>query len=42
MAEAGDLKGLRAFAINPISTSPKAIARYRDLAVIALAARAAK
>lgn len=42
MAKAGDLKGLKAFHINPVSTSPKAIARYRDLAVIALEARAAK
>lgn len=41
-AEAGDLAALRAFQINPISSSPKAIAKYRDLAVIALEARAAK
>lgn len=40
MAKAGDLKGLKAFQINPVSTSPKAIARYRDLAVIAIEARA--
>lgn len=39
LAEAGDLKGLRAFEINPISSSPKAIARYRDLCVIALETR---
>lgn len=40
--EAGDLDALRAFQINPVSSSPKAIAKYRDLAVIALEARAAK
>jgi hypothetical protein len=39
LAEAGDVEGLKAFSINPISTSPKAMARYRDLAVIALQAR---
>ncbi|MCR6673244.1 hypothetical protein [Devosia ginsengisoli] len=39
MAEAGDLAGLKAIEINPISSSPKAIAKYRDLAVIALEAR---
>jgi len=39
LAKAGDLKGLRAFEINPVSSSPKAIARYRDLCVIALEAR---
>jgi hypothetical protein len=38
-AKAGDLKGLRAFEINPVSSSPKAIARYRDLCIIALEAR---
>lgn len=42
LAEAGDIKGLKAFAINPVSSSPKAIAKYRDLAVIALEARKAK
>lgn len=41
-AEAGDLATLRAFTINPVSSSPKAIAKYRDLAVIALEARAGK
>lgn len=41
-AEAGDLDALRAFTINPVSSSPKAIAKYRDLAVIALEARAEK
>lgn len=39
LARASDLKGLRAFEINPVSSSPKAIARYRDLCVIALEAR---
>lgn len=40
MAKAGDIKGLKAFHINPVSSSPKAIDRYRNLAVIALEARA--
>ena len=40
MVEAGDIEGLKAFHINPVSSSPKAIARYRDLAIIALEARA--
>lgn len=40
LAEAGDIAGLRAVVINPVSTSPKAMARYRDLAVVALEARA--
>jgi hypothetical protein len=39
LAEAGDVEGLKAFAINPVSTSPKALARYRDLAIIAIEAR---
>jgi hypothetical protein len=42
IAKAGDLKGLRAFEINPVSSSPKAIARYRDLCVIALEAQGAR
>ena len=42
LAKAGDLKGLRAFEINPVSSSPKAITRYRDLCVIALEAQAAR
>lgn len=42
LAEAGDIEGLRAFAINPTSTSPKALIRYRDLAIRALEARAAR
>jgi hypothetical protein len=40
LAKAKDLKGLRTFEINPISSSPKAIARYRDLCIIALQAQA--
>ncbi len=38
LAKAGDLKGLQAFQINPVSSSPKAIARYRDLCIVALGA----
>lgn len=41
LVEAGDIAGLEAFQINPVSSSPKAIAKFRDLAVIALKARAA-
>lgn len=41
LVRAKDVRGLKAFEINPVSTSPKAIARYRDLAVIALTAKAA-
>jgi hypothetical protein len=39
LAEAGDIEGLRAVEINPVSSSPKAMARYRDLCIIALEAR---
>ena len=39
LAEAGDVEGLKAIDINPVSTSPKAMARYRDLAIIAIEAR---
>jgi hypothetical protein len=40
LAEAGDLKALRAYRYEGFhSTSPRAILRYRDLAVIALEAR---
>jgi hypothetical protein len=42
LAKAGDLKGLHAFEINPVNSSPKAIARYRDLCVIALEAQVAR
>lgn len=34
-----DANGLRAMQINPVSSSPKALARYRDLAVVAIEAR---
>jgi hypothetical protein len=40
LAVAGDIDALRAFEINPVSSSPKAMARYRDLCVIALEVRA--
>jgi hypothetical protein len=36
LAKAGDIAGLEAMAISPVSTSPKAMKRYRDLCVIAL------
>lgn len=36
LAEAGDIEGLRAFQINPVSTSPKAIDRFRALSIEAL------
>ena len=39
LAEAGDIEGLKAIEINPVSTSPKAMARYRGLAIIAIEAR---
>ena len=39
LAEAGDIAALQAFEINPVSSSPKAMARYRDLAVLAILAR---
>ena len=41
LAEVGDIAALQAFEINPVSSSPKAMARYRDLCVIAIAARTA-
>lgn len=41
MAKAGDIKGLEALEIKTYSSSPKAMAKYRDLAVIALEARRA-
>ena len=40
LAEASDITGLQAFEINPVSSSPKAMARSRDLCVIAITARA--
>ena len=39
LAEAGDIAALQAFEINPVSSSPKAMARYRDLCVITITAR---
>jgi len=39
LAEAADIAALQAFEINPVSSSPKAMARYRDLCVIAITAR---
>lgn len=39
LAGNADATGLRAIAINPVSSSPKALARYRDLAVLAIEAR---
>ena len=39
LAEAGDIAALQSFEINPVSSSPKAMARYRDLCVIAITAR---
>lgn len=40
LVKAGDVKALKAYPINPISSSPKALDRYRNLAVIALQAQA--
>ena len=39
LAEAGDIEGLKAIEINPVSTSPKAMVRYRNLAIVAIEAR---
>ena len=39
LAGKADATGLRGIAINPVSSSPKALARYRDLAVVAIEAR---
>jgi hypothetical protein len=39
LAGKADATGLRAVPINPVSSSPKALARYRDLAVLAIEAR---
>jgi hypothetical protein len=40
MVKAKDIKALKSFEIKPYSSSPKAIARYRDLAILALDAKA--
>lgn len=42
LVEAGDAAGLQAIEIKPYSSSPKAMARYRDLAVVAIEARTAR
>lgn len=42
LIKARDLKGLRAYPINPVSSSRKALDRYRNLAVLALEAKAGK
>lgn len=42
LVKARDIAGLKAFEIKPISTSPKALDRFRNLAVIALEAQKAK
>lgn len=39
LAGKADATGLRAIPINPVSSSPKALARYRNLAVLAIEAR---
>lgn len=39
LVEKGDIKALKAFPINPVSSSPKAMDKYRNLAVIALEAQ---
>ena len=39
LAGKADASSLRAIQINPVSSSPKALARYRDLAVLAIEAR---
>lgn len=39
LAGKADATGLRAISINPVSSSPKALARYRDLAILAIEAR---
>lgn len=40
LAKAGDVAGLRAFPINPVSSFRKAMDRYRQLAITALEAKA--
>jgi hypothetical protein len=43
MVKARDLKGLKAYRYEGyVSTSPKAIQRYRDLAIIAIEAQWAR
>lgn len=40
LAKAGGIDALRSYKIPDYSTSPRAIRRYRDLALVALSARA--
>lgn len=40
LVKEGDVAGLKKYPINPISSSPKALDRYRNMAVIALQAQA--
>ena len=40
LAKAGDIKGLKALKVNPISSSPKAVDKFRNLALTAIAAKA--
>lgn len=42
LAEAGDIAALEAVEINPVSSSPKTMLRYRDICVTALKAREAR
>ncbi|RVP20773.1 hypothetical protein [Sinorhizobium meliloti] len=39
LVEKGDIKALKAYPINPVSSSPNAMDKYRNLAVIALKAQ---
>ncbi|RVQ23040.1 hypothetical protein [Sinorhizobium meliloti] len=39
LVEKGDVKALKTYPINPVSSSPKAMDKYRNLAVIALEAQ---
>lgn len=39
LVEKADIKALKAYPINPVSSSPKAMDKYRNLAVIALEAQ---
>jgi hypothetical protein len=39
LAKRGDAEALRAVTISPVSSSPKALARYRDLCIAAIEAR---
>jgi hypothetical protein len=38
MVAARDIEGLRRYALNPVSSSPRALDRYRNLAILALEA----